>query len=289
MPKLRWWQRGSSTRSIPARFRTATAMASAISRHPPAAGLSGLARRRRDLDLADLSLADGRLRLRRLPTTPTSTRCSARWRTSTACSMRRIARGLKVILDFVPNHTSDEHPWFVESRSSRDNPKRDWYIWRDPAPDGGPPNNWLTMFGGNAWEWDEATGQYYYHAFLRSSPTSTGATPRCARRCTTSCASGSTRRRRLSRRRDLASDQGRPVPRQPAEPGYSAGQQPFAASARLHRRPARGPRRRRRDAPARVDEYADRVLIGEIYLPVERLVTYYGATSQARICRSTSS
>jgi alpha-glucosidase len=73
-------------------------------------------------------------------------------------------RGLKLILDLVPNHTSDEHPWFLESRSSRDNPKRDWYIWRDPAPGGGPPNNWLAHFGGGGWEWDAATGQYYYHA-----------------------------------------------------------------------------------------------------------------------------
>ena len=56
------------------------------------------------------------------------------------------ARGLRVILDFVPNHTSDQHPWFLESRASRDNPKRDWYLWRDPAPDGGPPNNWLSEF-----------------------------------------------------------------------------------------------------------------------------------------------
>jgi alpha-glucosidase len=76
-------------------------------------------------------------------------------------------RGLKVLLDFVPNHTSDWHPWFIESRRSRDNPKRDWYIWRDPAPDGGPPNNWISDFGGSAWEWDAATGQYYYHAFLK--------------------------------------------------------------------------------------------------------------------------
>src|SRR5690606_15596420 len=71
------------------------------------------------------------------------------------------ARGLKLILDFVPNHTSDRHPWFAESRASRDNPKRDWYIWRDPAPDGGPPNNWLSNFGGSAWEFDPASGQYY--------------------------------------------------------------------------------------------------------------------------------
>jgi alpha-glucosidase len=77
------------------------------------------------------------------------------------------ARGLKILLDFVPNHTSDRHPWFVESRASRDNPKRDWYIWRDPAPDGGPPNNWISDFGGSAWEWDEVTSQYYYHAFLK--------------------------------------------------------------------------------------------------------------------------
>jgi len=80
------------------------------------------------------------------------------------------ARGLKVILDFVPNHTSDRHPWFVESRSSRCNTKRDWYIWRDPAPDGGPPNNWLANFGGSAWEFDARTRQYYYHAFLEEQP-----------------------------------------------------------------------------------------------------------------------
>src|ERR1700750_1317552 len=79
-------------------------------------------------------------------------------------------RGLKIILDLVPNHTSDQHPWFVESRSSRDSPKRDWYIWRDPAPDGGPPNNWISDFRGSAWAWDEATGQYYYHAILREPP-----------------------------------------------------------------------------------------------------------------------
>jgi len=67
----------------------------------------------------------------------------------------------------VPNHTSDRHPWFVESRSSRHNPKRDWYIWRDPAPDGGPPNNWISEFRRSAWQWDKATSQYYYHAFLK--------------------------------------------------------------------------------------------------------------------------
>jgi alpha-glucosidase len=74
--------------------------------------------------------------------------------------------GIKVVLDFVPNHTSDLHPWFLESRSSRASPKRDWYLWRD----GNPPNNWVAVFGGPAWEWDEATGQSYYHAYLPEQP-----------------------------------------------------------------------------------------------------------------------
>jgi glycosidase len=74
-------------------------------------------------------------------------------------------RDLRVIVDWVPNHTSDQHPWFIESRSSRDNPKRDWYIWRDAKLDGSPPNNWASAFGGGAWERDELTGQFYLHTF----------------------------------------------------------------------------------------------------------------------------
>lgn len=77
---------------------------------------------------------------------------------------------LKVIIDFVPNHTSSDHPWFVESRSSRINPKRDWYIWRDAKLDGTPPNNWIADWSGSAWEWDEATQQYYLHLFLKEMP-----------------------------------------------------------------------------------------------------------------------
>jgi alpha-glucosidase len=79
-------------------------------------------------------------------------------------------RGIKVLLDFVPNHTSSEHPWFIESRASRENPRRDWYVWADAGTDGGPPNNWLSRFGDSAWAFDEKTGQYYYHAFLREQP-----------------------------------------------------------------------------------------------------------------------
>jgi alpha-glucosidase len=79
-------------------------------------------------------------------------------------------RDIRVILDLVPNHTSDQHPWFVESRSSRTSRYRDWYVWRDPKPDGGPPNNWVSSFGGPAWTWDQATGQYYLHNFLPEQP-----------------------------------------------------------------------------------------------------------------------
>jgi alpha-glucosidase len=81
-------------------------------------------------------------------------------------------RGIRVILDLVPNHTSDRHPWFVDARSARDARHRDWYVWADPKPDGGPPNNWVNTFdpGRSAWTYDERTGQYYLHNFLPSQP-----------------------------------------------------------------------------------------------------------------------
>ncbi len=79
-------------------------------------------------------------------------------------------RDIRVIMDFVANHTSDQNPWFVESRSSRDNPKRDWYIWRDGKGPGQPPNNWLSWFGHSAWQYDPKTSQYYYHYFYREQP-----------------------------------------------------------------------------------------------------------------------
>jgi len=80
------------------------------------------------------------------------------------------ALGLRVMIDLVLSHTSEEHPWFVESRASRDNPRADWYVWADAKPDGTPPNNWLSIFGGSAWHWDARRCQYYLHNFLPSQP-----------------------------------------------------------------------------------------------------------------------
>jgi len=79
-------------------------------------------------------------------------------------------RDLKIIVDYVPNHCSDQHAWFIESSSDKNNPKRDWYTWRDAKTDGSPPNNWLSVFGGSAWEWHPATEQYYLHSFLKEQP-----------------------------------------------------------------------------------------------------------------------
>lgn len=79
-------------------------------------------------------------------------------------------RGLRVLMDLVISHTSDRHPWFRESRNDKSNPKADWYVWADPKEDGTPPNNWLSIFGGSAWEWDSRRQQYYLHNFLTSQP-----------------------------------------------------------------------------------------------------------------------
>jgi alpha-glucosidase len=188
------------------------------------------------------------------------------------------ARELKVILDFVPNHSSDQHPWFVESRTSRDNPKRDWYLWRDPAPGGGPPNNWLSCFGGSAWQYDEPTGQYYYHAFLPEQPDLNWRNPEVVE------AMLGVLRFWLDRGVDgfrvdvlwhlIKDDRFRD---NPPNPNWREGMDPFQALIPLYttdRPEVHGIVERMRRL---FDEYRDRVLIGEIYLPLERLVQYYGA------------
>jgi alpha-glucosidase len=180
-------------------------------------------------------------------------------------------RGLKMILDFVPNHTSNQHPWFLESRSSRHNAKRDWYLWRDQ------PNNWLSNFGGSGWEKDEATGQYYYHSFLEQQPDLNWRNP------AVQAAMFDALRFWLGRGVDgfrvdvmwmmIKDDQYRD---NPPNPGYRPGQAsnhrelPVYNTNRPEVHPLVAQMR------AVVDEFADRVLIGEIYLPVKQLMTYYG-------------
>ena len=185
--------------------------------------------------------------------------------------------GLKLILDFVPNHTSDQHPWFKESRSSRTNAKRDWYIWRDGAPDGGPPNNWLSNFGGSGWEWDEATSQFYYHAFLTQQPDLNWRNPQVRD------AMYDVLRFWMDRGVDgfrvdvlwqlIKDDQFRDNPPNPAfraeQPGSERLLQLYSADRPEVQQVVAEMRRV-------VDAYPDRVLIGEIYLPLERLVAYYG-------------
>ena len=133
----------------------------------------------------------------------------------------RTPRGLKVILDFVPNHTSDQHPWFVESRSSRDNPKRDWYLWRDPRARRQRAEQLDVGIRRQRLDLDDATRPYYYHAFLREQPDLNWRNPQVREAIYDVMRFWLGGRRWLSRRRDLASDQGRSVSRQPAQSGFS--------------------------------------------------------------------
>jgi alpha-glucosidase len=185
------------------------------------------------------------------------------------------ARGLKLILDFVPNHTSDRHPWFLESRSSPANPKRDWYLWRDPAAGGGPPNNWLSNFGGSAWTKDG--DQYYCHSFLKQQPDVNW------RNADLRAAMFNVLRFWLDRGVDgfrvdvmwmlIKDDQFRDNPINPAgDPNGSASQRllPLYNTNRPEVHEIVAAMR------AILDSYGDRLLIGEIYLPFDQLAAYYG-------------
>jgi alpha-glucosidase len=187
------------------------------------------------------------------------------------------ARGMKLILDLVPNHTSDEHAWFQESRSSRDNPKRDWYFWRDPAPGGGPPNNWRSFFGGPAWTLDEQTGQYYLHQFVKQQPELNYRNP--------AVLEAMLREMRfwldrgvdgfrvdviwLMIKDELLRDE-------PEDPAWDKVN-PHAALQHIYTADQPEVHEVIRRMRALLDEYDERMMVGEIYLPNERLMAYYGA------------
>ena len=190
------------------------------------------------------------------------------------------ARNMKLILDLVPNHTSDKHPWFMESRSSRDNPKRDWYLWRDPKENGERPNNWLSVFGGAAWEWHEATGQYYYHAFLKEQPDLNWRNPEVQK------AMYDVMRFWLDRGVDgfridvmwhmIKDQQFRDNPVNPDYEKHMATYEQLLAVYSTDQPEVHDIVQQMRKV---LDEYDERMMIGEIYLPIHRLVTYYGVNN----------
>jgi alpha-glucosidase len=184
---------------------------------------------------------------------------------------------MKLILDLVPNHTSDEHPWFMESKSSRDNPKRDWYIWTDPKPNGDPPNNWLAAFGGKAWEWNEATGQYYMHSFLKEQPDLNWRNPEVER------AVFDAMRFWLDKGVDgfridvmwhmIKDLRLRDNPPNPAYKAHMATYEELLPVYSTDQPEVHDVVKKMRNV---LDEYEGRMMIGEIYLPIHKLVGYYG-------------
>jgi alpha-glucosidase len=195
------------------------------------------------------------------------------------------ARGLKLILDFVPNHTSDRHPWFIESRSSRDSPKRNWYIWQDMGPDGEAPNNWLSFFGGSAWEWDEESGQYYYHAYLKEQPDLNWRNPevqhamfQVMRFWLDKGVDGF----RLDALPHLLKD--KDLRDNPPNPDYQEGETyPYKRLLPVYDSNLPEIHVLLTRIRQVLDEYSARLLIGEIYLPINELVNYYGLSENEGI------
>jgi len=186
-------------------------------------------------------------------------------------------RRLKIILDLVPNHTSDQHAWFKESRRSRDNPKRDWYVWRDPGQNGEPPSNWLSHFGGSAWTHDEATGQFYYHAFLASQPDLNWRNPQ-VRSAIYDVMRFWLRRGvdgfRVDAITNLVEDD--LLRDDPPNPRFRAGMPPDLVNRRVFTTDRPETHLYIGEMRDVVDEFEDKVLIGEVHLPLARAMAYYG-------------
>ena len=187
-------------------------------------------------------------------------------------------RGLRLLMDLVPCHTSIEHPWFVESRSSRSSPKRDWYLWADAARDGGPPSNWTAVFGGPAWEWDPATEEFYLHTFYPEQPDLNWRNPQVAEAIAEAMrfwfrrgVDGFRVDAIFAAVKDELLRDNPPDRRPSAIPGLGgAGQDPLWS---LNRPEIHDVIRHLRRVAA---EFPGRVLVGEAYLPVEELAGYLG-------------
>lgn len=187
------------------------------------------------------------------------------------------ARDMKLIMDLVPNHTSDQHPWFKESRSSKDNPKRDWYIWHD-AKNGAPPNNWLAAFGGCGWEWDEQTEQYYFHSFLKEQPDLNWRNPDVRQ------AMYDVMRYWL----DLGVDgfridvlwhliKDKQLRDNPPNPGYLPHMGTYEQLLPVYSTDQPEVHDIVHEMRGVVNEYDERMIIGEVYLPLHKLMVYYGS------------
>jgi alpha-glucosidase len=187
-------------------------------------------------------------------------------------------REIKIILDWVPNHTSDRHPWFLDACSARDAAHRDWYLWRDPKPDGSAPNNWISVFGGGVWEWHEPTGQYYLHSFLASQPDLNWRNPAVRE------AMHETLRFWLDRGVDgfridaaclmLKDERFRD---NPPNPDFEAGDAPDEQVLPVHTRNQPGLHECLAGIRRVVDAHGPgHALLGELFLPVDAVVTFYG-------------
>jgi alpha-glucosidase len=186
-------------------------------------------------------------------------------------------RGLRMLLDYVPNHSSDRHPWFEESRSSRGSSKRGWYVWQDRRPDGGPPSNWLSEFGGSAWSWDSGTEQYYYHAYLKEQPDLNWRNPELRAAMLDVLRFWFERGVdgfRVDAIHHLFEDES--LRDNPPNPDWRPGMPLARSLIRLHTMDRPEVHEAVRAMRGVADEYGERLMIGEAYLPLEQLMGYYG-------------
>jgi alpha-glucosidase len=194
------------------------------------------------------------------------------------------SRGIRIVLDWPINHTSDQHPWFEQARSGRDSGYRDWYVWAEPKHNGAPPNNWLSVFGGSAWTLDEKSGQYYFHAFLPQQPDLNWRNP--AVRAALHDAMRFWLARGVDGFRVDAVDmllENSNLPDNPPNPKFDPKGPPDAAVYQVHNRSQPGLHEHIAALRCICGEFEDRILIGEVYTSLDNLVSYYGKATRPEL------